>query len=239
MHHLRDIRYFESADCLRLDSPMPGYAGKLFELPKEAVALGQRIGRKCEELGISIGNADHLYVCFTPSIEEGSLQHTGYALERWHKFVMVGLANSYNRLPPDDQLSKVIDATFGAIETLAVSRAEALAALRQEIVSKGSALRVTLRTKQTKKYRVSVEQDVPVHPTPSRVIARIEELGTLRVLEVQVAEVRFHDDAPGLVDRLSIVDDMLTIHPRKSFRASLVGRDYELPLKVDLRRFAV
>ncbi len=232
---LRDVRYFESPEHLRPGSPMPGYAGELFKLPKDAIALGQRIGRKCEELGISIGDADHLYVCLTPCIPEASLLHTDYALERWHRFVMVGLASNYSDRPVGEQLSVVQSATFGAIAALATRGVELLPLLQQEMTSKGSALRVTLRTKETKKYRIRVEQDIPVHPTPSRVFARIEELATSRALEVQVAQVRFHDDVPSLVDRLSLVDEVLTIHPRKSFRAELIGRDYELPLKVSLR----
>lgn len=232
---LRDVRYFESPEHLRTGSPMPGYAGELFKLPKDVFALGQRIGRKCEELGVSIGDADHLYVCLTPCIPEASLLHTDYALERWHRFVMVGLASDYSDRPPGEQLSVVQSATFGAIAALATRGVELLSPLQQEMASKGNALRVTLRTKETKKYRIRVEQDIPVHPTPSRVFARIEELATSRALEVQVAQVRFHDDAPSLVDRLSIVDEVLTIHPRKSFRAELIGRDHELPLKVSLR----
>lgn len=47
---------------------------------------------------------------------------------------------------------------------------------------------------------------------------------------------RFWAEKPRLPgSRLSLVDEVLTIHPRKSFRAELIGRDYELPLKVSLR----
>jgi len=123
---LRDVRYFESPEHLRPGCPMPGYAGELFKLPKGAIALGQRIGRKCEELGISLGDADHLYVCLTPCIPEASLLHTDYALERWHRFVMVGLASDHSDRPPGEQLSVVQSATFGAIAALATRGVELL-----------------------------------------------------------------------------------------------------------------
>lgn len=232
---LRDIRYFESVGAPQRGSPSPSYASELFTLPEGATALGQRIARKCEELGVSIGTADHLYLCFTPSLAEGATLQTDYATERWNKFFLHGLARTFNGRPSEERLSAINDATFGALEALAVHGKELLAELRAELVAKGSALRIVLRTKETKKYRVTVEQDVPVPPIESRVFVRIEERSTSRVVEAQVAKVRFHDDAPSLVDRLAIVDEVLTIHPRKSFRASLVTQAYELPLKVNLR----
>jgi len=234
MKPLRDIRYFESTDGL-LSGAMPSYASKVFDLPKEVVALGQRIARKCEEIGVSVGRADHLYVCFTPSVQEGALGHTDYAVEPWHRFILCGLECSFNDRPPAEKLQAVCSATFNAIAALAEAGAERLGWLREEVIAQGTALRVTLRKKETKKYRVVVEQTVAVFPSPSQVFARIEDVATSQVLEVQVAEVRFHDDAPSLVDRLAIVDEVLVIHPRKSFRANLVARDYDLPLRVDLR----
>jgi|GEM_PF-1871669 len=232
---LRDIRYFESAEVPHVGASMPRYASELFKLAKEAVALGQRIARKCEELGVSIGSADHLYVCFTPSLEEGAVAFTDYAVEPWHRYVLCGLDRGFNERSAREQLQAVCDATFEAVAALAQAGADQLPSLQRDVVAKGDALRVTLRTKQTKKYRITVEQTVPVHPSPSQVFARVEELATSKVVEFEVAAVPFHDDAPALVDRLAIVDEVLVIHPRKSFRAELVTRQYDLPLRISLR----
>jgi hypothetical protein len=145
------------------------------------------------------------------------------------------LGRGFNERGLPERLRAVCGATFDSIAALAEAGADQLASLQGDVVAKGDALRVTLRTKETKKYRVTVEQTVPVHPSPSPVFVRVEEIATSQVVEVQVAEVRFHDDAPSLVGRLAIVDEVLTIHPRKSFRAELVTRDNELPLRVNLR----
>ena len=234
---VRDIRYFESTGAvLGAGAPMPRYASELVDLPKEAIALGQRIGRKCEELGVSIGSADHLYVCFTPALPAGAVRPTDYAVEPWHQFVLCGVGRGFDEQGRGEKLQAVSNATFDAIAALAQTGADRLALLQKQVADQGEALRVTLRTKATRKYRISVEQTVPVHPSPSPVIARIEEISTARVAEVQVAQVRFHDDAPSLVDRLAIVGEVLTIHPRKSFRAEQILQDFELPLRVDLRR---
>lgn len=234
---LRDIRYFESTEAVLSAgaTPMPQYASALFDLPKEAIAFGQRIGRKCEEWRVSIGSADHLYICLTPALPEGTLRPTDYAVEPWHRFVLCGLERGFNERGAREKLQAVSDATFDALTALAQAGADRLASLQRQVADQGDALRVTLRTKETKKYRIAVEQTIPVHPAPSPVIVRMEEIATSRMVEVQVAEVRFHDEAPSLVDRLAIVDEVLTIHPRRSFRAEQILQEYSLPLRVNLR----
>lgn len=214
---------------------MPKYAGEVFDLPNEAVALGQRIGRKCEEIGVSIGSASHLYLCFTPGLPNGELRLTEYAVEPWHRFILSGLDQSFNRLTVSERTRTVCDATFEAIGALAEAGAQLLPQLRTDVSTQGEALRVTIRTKETRRYHIAVEQTVPVHPNPSHIIARIESRVTSKRLEVRVAEVPFHDDGPSLVDRIAVVDEVLVIYPRRSFRASLITREHELPLRVNLR----
>jgi hypothetical protein len=231
---LRDIRYFESSDAPAFGKSMPAYASDLFSLPKEAVALGQRVGRKCEELGISIGSADHLYLCFTPSIPEGEIAQASYAIEPWHRFMLYGLRSQFNELSSTEKLAKVVEATFGALALLSPASAAVLGLLRGSVESLGEDLRVRIRHKETKHYEVCVEQTVPVHPRPATIFVRATNLKTQRSNETKVGEVRFHDEAPSLVDRLVISKNMLTIHPRKSFRAALVAAPYSVPFQVDL-----
>ena len=229
---LRDIRYFESIDPPQLDQSMPSYASKLYSFPRACVALGQRVGMKCEELGISIGHADHLYLCFTPSLPDGAT--TEYATERWHRFVLYGMDLAFNSLPDERKLAAVTEATFSALHRLASTEAPALEVLRHSIESEGEALRVCLKVKATKQYRVRVEQTVPVHPQLAEVFVEVTNLRTQHSKTVKVAEVKFYDDAPSLVDRIAIVDHKLTIHPRKSFRASLITADYQVPIQLGL-----
>ena len=232
---LRDIRYLESIDPPQLEHPMPGYASKLYDFPRACVALGQRVGMKCEELGMSIGHADHLYLCFTPSLPDGEVRVTEYATEHWHRFVLCGMdLVVFNSLPDERKVAAVTEATFSALHMLAPTEAPALEVLRHSVESEGEALRVCLKVKATKQYRVRVEQTVPVHPQPAEVFVEVTNLKTQRSKMVRVAEVKFYDDAPSLVDRIAIIDHKLTIHPRKSFRASLIAADYQVPIQLGL-----
>jgi len=240
---LRDIRYFESAEPPAFGGGFPGYTGKLFQLPKSAIALGQRIGMKCGELGVSVGRANHLYLCFTPALAEGEFARTDYGIETWHRFALHGLHENFNALPDGEKLARVSEATFRALADLsgpmdagapAAGMAHALATVRAGIEAQGEALRLVIKRKETRRYAVRVEQTVPVHPQRTPVFLVITDLVSGVTKDAQVAEVRFYDEAPSLVDRIAIVGDVLTIHPRKSFRAELVTKPYKVPIEVDL-----
>lgn len=231
---LRDIRYFENNVAPQRTEPMPGYASKLYDFPRACIALGQRVGMKCEELGVSIGRADHLYLCLTPSLPEGTVETTEYAMESWHRFALYGMDLAFNALSEEKKLAKVTEATFATLRVLAADQERVLEMLRHSVESQGEALRVCLKVKATKQYHVRVEQTVPVHPQPAEVFVEVTHLKTQRSKSVKVAEVAHYDDAPSLVDRIAIIGDELTVHPRKSFRASLVTKDYQVPIQLSL-----
>lgn len=238
---LRDIRYFESLEPPAFGLPMPGYAGKLFQFPKSLTALGQRIAMKCEERGLSIGRADHLYLCFTPALADDAYAPTDYAIEAWHRYALHGLHEDFNALADEEKLTRVRAATFRALAGLILpagpgdaDSAQALAEVRAAIETQGEALRIVIKEKATKRYAVRIEQTVPVHPRRVPVFAVITDLASGVTKEAQVADLRFYDEAPSLVDRIAIVKDVLTLHPRKSFRAELVTGPYKVPVELDL-----
>jgi hypothetical protein len=104
---LRDIRYFESGTILVPDDPFPEYAGDLYPLGPEAVALGRRIACKCEELGVSIGKASHLYVCLTSALQDGQALQVDFAFEKWHRFVMYGPGAEFNSLSRPEKIERI------------------------------------------------------------------------------------------------------------------------------------
>src|SRR5437016_638982 len=130
-HRLHDVRYFESLEPPASGKSFPSYAGKIFKLPKGSISLGQRIGRRCEESGVSIGRASHLYLCFTQSVPPGTIEFTDYAAETWHKFMLCGLERDFNTRSETEKLAAVTGATFEALEALAPQFAAALQTVRR------------------------------------------------------------------------------------------------------------
>lgn len=236
---LRDVRYFESVEPLRLGQSMPDYASELYAVPTEAVAVGRRIAMKCEELGISIGRADHLYVCFTPSLPDTTIDLTQYTRDPWHRFVVCGLSYDFNTLTDEKRREAVTDLTFKALHLLAPNATTALDSLSHMIKSEGESLRVQMKCKETKDFLIHVEQNIAAAPRYSEIFVRVTNRQKKLTKEMKVAQVRFYDEASSLVDRISIKNNHLTIHPRKSFRASLITADYHVPIQVDLTELGV
>lgn len=235
---LKDIRLFESESAPQGNKGMPSYVSEIFNFPKEAISLGQRIAMKCEELRISIGRPDHLYLCFTPSLLSMQIEDTSYAVEPWHKFILCGLSRSFNHLSYSEKLDVITQAIFKALTFIAPSQEAKLASIQEDLLRHGESLRVCLLQKTTKKYEVVVEITVPPHPLPTPIFVRITDLSNQLSGEVKAAEVKFYDEAPFLVDRIAIKGNILTIHPRKSFRASLYTKEYKVPLEIDLSEVA-
>lgn len=219
---LHDIRYFESAADLSAGGAFPVYAGTLFDLPRTATAFGQRVGRLAELKGVSIGRATHLYLCFTAALPEGTLSVTAAGLAPWHRVVMAGLPVAFNEWTADARQARVSDATFGALSELAVAGADELPALRQQIEAGGDALRIPVKSRTLKGFEIAIEQTIPCHPAASEVFVTLLWQASGQTATLKLGEVAFYDEVPTLVDRISISGSTLQIHPRKSFRASLV-----------------
>jgi hypothetical protein len=231
---LRDIRYFESGTILAPGDPFPEYAEDLYPLGPDAVALGRRIACKCEELGVSIGKASHLYVCLTSALQEGQALQVDFAFEKWHRFVMYGPGAEFNSLSRHKKIERIREGTFAILYDIAPSSRQKIEEAHSCVCAGGEDLRIVLLTKRSKKYAASVSHTVPVHPAPARVLLAVTELGTGQTKEVELAQVKYYDEVPFLADRIAIVGGVLTVHPRKSFRASLTTREYPVPLQANL-----
>lgn len=178
---------------------------------------------RCGESGVSIGRASHLYLCFTQSVQPATIEFSDYRIEGWHQFMMYGLDSGFNLLSEGKKLAIVASATFQALEALAPQHALVLQTIRKEVETLGESLRISVKRKETSKYKLSVEQTVPNHPNPAEVFLRVTQLSTGAERNVKIGEVAFYDQVSSLVDRIAIVRDVLTVHPKKSFHAGIVN----------------
>ena len=140
----------------------------------------------------------------------------------------------FNSLSSSKKVERLREGTFAILYDIAPTSRQKFEAAHSSVLARGEDLRIVLVTKQSKKYIASVSHTVPVHPAPARIFLAVTELESGRTKEVELAQVRFYDEAVYLVDRIAIVGSVLTVHPRKSFRASLHTREYPVPLQADL-----
>jgi hypothetical protein len=230
---LHDVRYFEGDDP---STALPPYAGKSVKLPKSMIAFGQRLGRLAEQRGVSIGRASHLYLCFNTSLAARSVARVRPPLPMWPWFDVVdyGLRKGFNSLKEQSRIKLAQDATFAVLEAVTVSGKEALPGLKRDLVGGGEALRVAVREKVTKQYRVRIEQTVPVHPRRAEVFARIVACASGVEVVVKLGESLFYDEVPTLVGAITTSGDVLRVRPRQSFRASVVSAVVGALREVDL-----
>lgn len=211
---LEDVRYFESTLPPDKWRRPPSYTNKIFLTPKEATSLGQRIGKKCNELGISIGYATHLYLCFTSSIPEKNIVLTDYTLASWQRFVSYGLSPAFNDYSDELKLSMLVDATFEVLERIGSPAITLLECVKRDVLNES--LLLFVKNKQTSKYDVTIYQTIPVHPQRAEVFAQVAQNKTGNRIEIKIGTSDFYLDVPGMVDRISISNGILTVLPRKS-----------------------
>jgi len=71
---IKEIRYSESEIENIEGNSLPGNFGKIFKPTTDAVAIGQRIARKLNELKFVSGEFDHININFTTTMPEGEFK---------------------------------------------------------------------------------------------------------------------------------------------------------------------
>jgi hypothetical protein len=105
-------------------------------------------------------------------------------------------------------------------------------------ISRHCRARILRAAKDTKAYRFEVWFDVPAWPETAYlyVTARNNESG--EVIEAPPFPLTDYEDAFPLVSRIGFSKDVLTLNPRKSFRAGLSTHTYPTPSQFPLSEFA-
>lgn len=216
---LQDIRYFESVEAEVKSLSSCVHTGTIFLTPKEAISLGQRIGRKCGELGISIGDATHLYLCFTSALPEKNIVLADFTFARWQKYVSYGLSPAFNECSDELKLNMLVDATIEVLERIGSPVITSPQQFKRHVLNES--LLLLVKNKNTIKYNVEIYQTIPVHPRRAEVFAHILQNKTGIRKEVKIGTSDFYNDVPGMADRISISKEILTILPRKSLYLNL------------------
>lgn len=228
---LCDVRYFEAPTEI-LDS-FPSYAGSLFDVPKAAISVGQRIGCKCQEVGVSIGPSSHLYIALVPTLRFGQTALSSHQAASWHRFVMCGLPLNFNDLPVEERLDVIINITFAAIRAVSEQH-DLIASVEDAVRTHGESLEIVHRRKQTRRYSIEVVFTVAPFGRQSMMWLKIMDKIHGVAVETDRLPLRFYLDVFDLADRVSIKNaDQLVIRPRPSFRASLTAAKYP-PMTFDL-----
>jgi hypothetical protein len=239
---LQDIRYFEASSVPLILAGHGRYVGEIYKLCKNTIALGQRLGRKGGELGLSLGGESHLYIAFTHDLPQAEVRELAYKEAYFQKYVACGLDRQVNDLAPSEQYALVRLLTFTTLNTTVPALMPILAALDREEAAHGVHTRIERVAKQTKNYRVVVTYTVaPVASlakTPAKSQLWIEVIDRSSGLsrEAVLTDLEFYLDADYLADKIVIDGQVIRVEPRKSFTSQLTVARYPQPLQVSIPR---
>jgi hypothetical protein len=211
---LQDIRFLESSKPADQWSGPPASAGAIFTLPKEAGALGQRLGKKCGELGMSIGYGTHLYLCFNTAAQKENIVLTDFTMAAWQRYVSYSLSAAFNDCTDELKLCMLVDATLDVLAYIATPAITSREWIKREVMNES--LLLLVKSKRILNYDVTIFQTIPVHPRRAEVFAHVLQIETGHKVEVKIGETDSYHDVPGMVDRISISKGLLTVLPRKS-----------------------
>jgi hypothetical protein len=201
-----EVRYYELAES----KPKP-------RLPNACGNLGRRIGRKCGELGVSIGNRTRLFVYPSLSLDLGDIRPRPLEFSEhttWRRVVECGVGADFNFLSVAKRRKRLADITFESLRVIAPQFEYEICEAKRLHESQGSALRVALKSKATKQYSVVVSQSVPENAEDVELFLKVRDLMSNVEREVKLGPVNVIEDPLRLVNRVAVVGDFVVIRPR-------------------------
>jgi len=224
---LRDIRYFECPAIIGAAEPYD-HAGTLFHVTPSMDAWARRFASMCRERDVSIGHAHHLYIWLTPALRDGEIRPSEFQQEHWQRWVMCGLPKTFNRLNEQGRRARLQRVTIESVAAIAPESKSILEELTGILDRFGERLEITLKQKETRKYRIVVGHTIPTWPKPSEVWMTLTEGSTGRVARCKLIETQSDEDAMFLVGRICLVKGDIVVHPRSSFDGDYCARKYNL-----------
>ena len=225
-----DIRYFSDQE-----KNEDGTYVSIFEIDKEASALGARIARKLRELDFTTGEFDHVYINFTENLPNTEVAVSSKHCEKWFKYFDVGISrNEANHLSSSDRVHFIEEKTYQVLELINQNQIALIDTVKNEIASKGSEIELLHKHKETKSYVVKLTYQIKPNGLENS-IAKIyyfdKKTGDEFTSEI---ELEFYEDILFLASNISVSKGFITLKPRPSFKAEIYNKRYNVPISIQI-----
>ncbi|MES2889640.1 MAG: hypothetical protein V4739_16725 [Pseudomonadota bacterium] len=212
---LQDIRYFE-CEGLVDDGSNHEYTGKLFHVPKQAWARGNRLATLCQRANVSIAKKS-LYLCFTPALSDGVVCPTEFRGEVWQRYVMYGLPLSFNQCNEETRVRRVWSATLESLRTIApFEQIEAIEKEANIVELGGENLQFSLTSAKTKKYLAELSYTIPTWPGLACLLLTLTDGSSLIRHTCVLFESKVSTECSFLGGKVKIVDGNVIVRPHVS-----------------------
>jgi hypothetical protein len=229
-----DIRYYESINPNIDGQSLPSNIGKIFNFDQRIINIGSRFARKLREYGYLTGSFDHLYINFTTCLPERNYQISTRNVEKWIKYVDFGLTTeSIHTMPYEYQLTLITETTFNILKqfnSICKENEKILNIAYENMINDKESIKILHKEKDNKLYNIKIKYQI--EPETSKSIAWIEytdkSKGTISTWPF--LDLVFYDDIFSIINTISVIKGNIILKPRKSYKSTLIGKEYKLPI---------
>lgn len=203
--HIFDIRYF---------SPN---RNSYLEGREDVTAYGRRMAWFLNAEGLSLGSYHSLYICFTPTIEPGTVEVTDEGGDWWQCYVDVGVPDGFpcNR----DATEIALRGTVSALKTIRPDAYEIIDSADGQVREHGAALRFLIRSKPYARYILTIATTIPTYPASSLLYVTITDKESCKYIELAPIPGGHYADAFHDASGIGIRDLDVEVSPDDQFSA--------------------
>jgi hypothetical protein len=236
---LKEIRYSESEIVNIEGNSLPRNIGKIYNAGLDIVAIGQRIARKLNELKFVSGEFDHIDINFTTVLQQDEFKVSKRDVEKWLKYIDYVLLPSLFNIKTDAEKSEFIrDVTFKVLKHMYATDAEKLKTIAkvEKLINRfDTEIKIHYKTKETNSYQIDISYQIKPNGGSSKAI--VEYLDKKQNFKGQAFfDLRFYDDIYPLVDTISVKEGVISLNPKRSFKAELYNERYKTPLQFPINQ---
>ncbi|BFM43745.1 hypothetical protein CFS9_23860 [Flavobacterium sp. CFS9] len=235
---LKDIRFYESEKENIAGQSIPRDPGKLFVPTKDTNFIGQRIARKLNELKFTYGEFDHIYINLTTVLKENEIIVSNRNVDKTIKYIDFGInTEKLQSLSDSEKNSLIKSITFQVLRKISNGLNLVLIDQTEKLIDElDTEIKIHFKTKETKSFKIDIYYQIEV-----------KEIGTMAVIEYRDKKtnfygsisykLQFYEDIYTLIDTISYTKGLITLKPKKSFRADIYNKRYETPIQLELKDF--
>jgi hypothetical protein len=222
---IKDIRYYQD-----------NISGKeLFEISKSLNLVGARYSCKLRELGFETVEYDHIYLNLTSQLSHGEVEISSKErIEKWFIYVNAGISPELFKVLDDDgKFNLIVTLTTKALELLSVRDqldSRLIKQVEKEILTFKTELEILHKFKDTKNYQVAITYQINPKGNQSTVYVTYFDKNENTKSRKLLVKLENYEDIFFLITDITVKNGIITLKPRKSYKASLYINSYDIPL---------
>lgn len=235
----KDIRYYETGVPNAEGNSKSDNLGALFKPTSDTTYIGQRIARKLNELGFCYGEVDHIYINLCNHLPENSLAISNKNLEKWYRYIDIGLSISkFNALSDTEKDQLIESITFRVLKYICLAANLSLNLVNEVellIAKLGTEIQIAYKMKETNKYKINISYQINPGSSSTRAIVKYFDKKDNSTRQGFIP-IQFYDDIYYLVDTIIVKGDDIILNPKKSYRAEFNNKRYKIPIVLKIIR---